>query len=177
MTTHTPTLALATPRYVDASRWITPVDADFDTELGDTGHERPRLVGDGADALVALAARNARTLPVELDDALAEFADRPPRSGALLITGVRTGELPPTPPSPGAPTTKNLASELTLLTVARHLGQPVGYAPEHGGCVSWVDLPGSIGPPGERVPALSDDAFADSAAAVETALTAAGVIR
>ena len=35
----------------------------------------------------------------------------------------------------------------------------------------------TLGPPGERVPALSDDAFADSAAAVETALTAAGVIR
>lgn len=49
--------------------------------------------------------------------------------------------------------------------------------PEHGGCVSWVELPESIGAPGERTPALSDEAFAASAAAVETALTAAGVIR
>jgi hypothetical protein len=49
--------------------------------------------------------------------------------------------------------------------------------PEHGGCVSWVDLPESIGAPGARTPALSDEAFAESAAAVEAALTAAGVIR
>ena len=29
--------------------------------------------------------------------------------------------------------TKNLATELALLTIARRLGQPVGYVPEHGG--------------------------------------------
>ena len=96
---------------------------------------RTALVGHDADALVTAAARCARTLPAELDDTLVEFADRPPRSGALLITGVPTGELPPTPPSPGAPTPKDLSTELTLLTIARHLGQPVGYAPEHGGCI------------------------------------------
>jgi hypothetical protein len=49
--------------------------------------------------------------------------------------------------------------------------------PEHGGCVSWVDLPESIGAPGERTPALSDEDFSASAAAVEAALTEAGVIR
>lgn len=49
--------------------------------------------------------------------------------------------------------------------------------PEHGGCVSWVDLPESIGAPGERTPALSDEDFTESAAAVEAALTEAGVIR
>jgi hypothetical protein len=47
-------------------------------------------------------------------------------------------------------------------------------APEHGGCVSWVELPAAIGAPGERVPALSDEAFAASAAAVESALAAVG---
>lgn len=49
--------------------------------------------------------------------------------------------------------------------------------PEHGGCVSWVELPASIGAPAERVPALSDEAFARAAGDVEAALTAAGVIR
>lgn len=50
-------------------------------------------------------------------------------------------------------------------------------AVEHGGCVSWVELPGSIGAPGERRPALSDLDFAASAAAVEGALESAGVAR
>ncbi len=47
--------------------------------------------------------------------------------------------------------------------------------PEHGGCVSWVELPSTIGPPAELVPALSDEAFAGAAAEVEAALAAAGV--
>jgi hypothetical protein len=67
------------------------------------------------------------------------------------------------------------AAVLRVWTLAEPPMLEVG--PEHGGCVSWVDLPESIGPPGERVPALSDEAFTRSAAAVETALTAAGVIR
>lgn len=50
-------------------------------------------------------------------------------------------------------------------------------APEHGGCVSWVDLPASIGAPRGLVPALGDDAFARAAGDVEAALGAAGVIR
>lgn len=48
--------------------------------------------------------------------------------------------------------------------------------PEHGGCVSWIELPASIGAPVDRTPALPDDAFADSAAAVEAALASVGVI-
>jgi len=47
--------------------------------------------------------------------------------------------------------------------------------PEHGGCVSWVELPASIGAPRDAVPALSDEAFARAAADVEAALTAVGV--
>lgn len=50
-------------------------------------------------------------------------------------------------------------------------------ASEYGGCVSWVELPATIGPPGERRPALDDEAFAAAAAAVEGALAAAGVTR
>jgi hypothetical protein len=46
---------------------------------------------------------------------------------------------------------------------------------EHGGCVSWVELPATIGPPAERVPALSDEAFAAAAGEVEAALASAGV--
>ena len=47
--------------------------------------------------------------------------------------------------------------------------------PEHGGCVSWVDLPESIGAPRDLVAALSDEAFARAAADVEGTLAAAGV--
>jgi hypothetical protein len=43
---------------------------------------------------------------------------------------------------------------------------------EHGGCVSWVDLPEAIGAPRDAVPALGDEAFAAAAAAVEAALAA-----
>jgi hypothetical protein len=50
-------------------------------------------------------------------------------------------------------------------------------AAEHGGCVSWVELPASIGAPGERRPALSDADFAAAAAAVEGALASVGAAR
>ena len=50
-------------------------------------------------------------------------------------------------------------------------------AAAHGGCVSWVELPEPIGAPAERRPALSDEAFADAAGAVEAALASAGVAR
>jgi alpha-ketoglutarate-dependent taurine dioxygenase len=43
------------------------------------------------------------------------------------------GELPATPAEPTDPTTKEYTSEFTLLTLARRLGHPVGYLPEHGG--------------------------------------------
>jgi hypothetical protein len=47
--------------------------------------------------------------------------------------------------------------------------------PEHGGCVSWVDLPEYVGAPQGAVPALSDEDFGRAAAEVEAALAAAGV--
>lgn len=46
--------------------------------------------------------------------------------------------------------------------------------PEHGGCVSWVELPRAIGAPADRVPALDDTAFAAAADAVEAALAGVG---
>ncbi len=83
--------------------------------------------------LVGAAGRFAATLPPAVDAALLDFADHSNRAGALLLTDCALGELPPTPAAPDAPTAKDLTSELTLLAVARRLGQPVGYVPEHGG--------------------------------------------
>lgn len=85
------------------------------------------------EALVQAASRLSATLPAFVDAAVVDFADRPNRSGALLLTNVPVGPLPPTPATPNEPTTKDLTTELTLLALARRLGQPVGYAPEHGG--------------------------------------------
>ena len=91
------------------------------------------LVDELSEALVHAAASRGRHLPVSVDDALLRFAVTPSRSGALLIRNAPIGNLPPTPPTPEAPVAKDLSTELTLLTVARRLGQPVGYVPEHGG--------------------------------------------
>lgn len=107
----------ATPPTVDAAEWR--VDTPTSTVLDES--------------TVDAAARAGRDLPIEVDIALGRFASAPDRPGALLIRHVPIGALPPTPPSPAAPTTKDLRTEHLLLTVARRLGQPVGYLPEHGG--------------------------------------------
>ncbi len=83
--------------------------------------------------LVRQAALGARDLPLDVDDAIVRFASESDRSGALLIRNAPISELPPTPATPESRVDKDLATELTLLTVARRLGQPVGYVPEHGG--------------------------------------------
>ena len=85
------------------------------------------------ESFVTAAGHAGRLLAPAVHDALVDFADRPHRSGALLLTGMPIGELPATPNSPTAATNKDHVSEFTLLTVARRLGQPVGYEPEHGG--------------------------------------------
>lgn len=82
---------------------------------------------------VAAAGHANRLLAPSVHDALVDFVDQPHRSGALLLKGMPIGDLPPTPPTPTALTGKDHVSEFTLLTVARRLGQPVGYEPEHGG--------------------------------------------
>ena len=89
----------------------------------------------GADPadLVRVAGHAARRLPADVHDALVDFSDVADRSGALVLRGVPVGDVPPTPGRPTEPTAKDLTSELSLLAVARRLGQPVGYAPEHGG--------------------------------------------
>lgn len=88
---------------------------------------------DRLDTLVGVAGHATRLLPAAVHDALVDFADASHRSGALLLRNMPVGAVPATPPSPTTPVDKDVVSELTLLTVARRLGQPVGYLPEHGG--------------------------------------------
>lgn len=87
----------------------------------------------GTERFVRAAGHAARSLPATVHDALVDFADNAHRSGALLLRDLPIGILPPTPPTPTTPAHKDSVSEFTLLTVARRLGQPVGYEPEHGG--------------------------------------------
>lgn len=94
--------------------------------------EVPREVS-SLDELVKVSGRMSRQFPAELYDALVDFGDDPGDAGALVLRPLPLGEVPPTPTSPTAPITKSNASEALLLAVARRLGQPVGYAPEHGG--------------------------------------------
>ena len=79
------------------------------------------------------AAGAARLLPSAVHDALAAFAGGSHPSGALVIRGLPVGDVPATPESPRHHTDKDRVSEFVLLTVARVLGEPVGYRPEHGG--------------------------------------------
>jgi L-asparagine oxygenase len=82
---------------------------------------------------VSAAGHAARHLPSVVHDALVDFADAAPQAGAVVLRGVPVGNLPRTPESPIEPTVKDTVSEFVLMTVARRLGQPVGYQPEHGG--------------------------------------------
>jgi L-asparagine oxygenase len=86
-----------------------------------------------SEEFVRAAGHAGRLLPAAIHDALVDFADQPHRSGALLLKGMPVGALPATPATPTTPTSKDRTSEFTLLSVARRLGQPVGYEPEHGG--------------------------------------------
>ncbi len=107
------------PMTVDASGW--------------TMSDRAPAHGHLDESFVHLAAMQGRALPVEVDDALARFSAESHRSGALRLRGVPVDGLPMTPPTPSSPVDKDLTTELALLTIARRLGQPVGYVPEHGG--------------------------------------------
>ena len=99
-----------------------------------TWHSSPvPSYGDGVERFVRAAGHGARSLPAVVHDALVDFADSALQSGALLLRGMPIGVVPQTPPTPTTPADKDSTSEFTLLTVARRLGQPVGYEPEHGG--------------------------------------------
>jgi L-asparagine oxygenase len=108
----------AMPEIIDAPKWL--LDGIPDLPIGHPD-------------FVRAAAHAARTLPAVVHDALVDFVDAVPQAGAIVLRGMPVGELPLTPPSPTASTVKDRISEFVLLTVARRLGQPVGYLPEHGG--------------------------------------------
>lgn len=76
-----------------------------------------------------------RRLPADIHDALIDFADHSPRHGYLLLQNIDIGDIPATPSSPTEATGKDLQSEYVLLSIARCLGQPVGYSPEHNGSI------------------------------------------
>ncbi len=102
----------ATPPVVPAEGWPA---APADWILDEAGLDQAR----------------ATPLPELVRRALADLDHA--AAGAVILRGVPVGTLPPTPTSPTEPTTKDHASEFALMTVATALGEPVGYAPEHGG--------------------------------------------
>lgn len=94
-----------------------------------------------SEEFVTAAGHAGRCLPAAMYDALIDFADRPHRSGALVLRNLPVGDLPPTPRSPTADVDKDHTSEFVLLAAARVLGQPVGYLPEHGGDIVQQIVP------------------------------------
>jgi L-asparagine oxygenase len=95
----------------------------------------------GSPTFLRAAAHAGRLLSAPVHDALVDLVDEGAPAGALLIRNLPVGEVPSTPSSPTEATVKDRVSELVLLTVARRLGQPVGYEPEHGGEVVQNLLP------------------------------------
>ncbi|MFA5775080.1 MAG: TauD/TfdA family dioxygenase [Ilumatobacteraceae bacterium] len=88
-----------------------------------------------SESFVRAAGHARRRLPAEVQDALIDLADHSPRQGYLLLRNIDIGSVPATPSSPTATTGKDLQSEFALLSIARCLGQPVGYLPEHNGSI------------------------------------------
>ena len=106
-------------------------------------HDATHLLGlelSGEDVLKD-ARRMSRYVPENLFDSVTEFAEKPHRSGALLLRGCPVGDVPATPLDTNTPDGKIPTSELTLLSVARMLGFAIGYAPEHGGDIIQNILP------------------------------------
>ncbi len=72
-------------------------------------------------------------VPVELRNALADFAEGTSTSGFLLVKGVPTGQLPDTPQGYGTNALDGHATNGTLALVADALGSLIGYADEKNG--------------------------------------------
>lgn len=124
-----------------------------------TSHHAPVTTVDNAgdDALVSLlpdaatpigspeflraAGRAGRLLSPDVHDALIDLVDQGTPAAGLLIRHLPVDNLPDTPATPLVPSGKDHVSELVLLTIARRLGQPVGYQPEHGGDIVQNLLP------------------------------------
>ncbi|MGD9702664.1 MAG: TauD/TfdA family dioxygenase [Acidimicrobiia bacterium] len=114
---------------------VTTLPQQFDLSL------LPRGAAIASPEFTRAAGRAGRLLPEAVHDALLDFADNSDPSGALLVRGLPLGDLPRTPERPTAPADKDRTSEFVLLTVARRLGQPIGYLPEHGGDLVQNILP------------------------------------
>ncbi|MBX7067799.1 MAG: TauD/TfdA family dioxygenase [Microthrixaceae bacterium] len=106
-------------------------------EIGNWDAPSPPNDAPGTAAFLSGAGYAGATLPTAAHHALVDLADGLhnglPGVGAVVLRGLPVGTVPPTPDRPTAPVAKDHVSELTLLTAARILGQPVGYLPEHGG--------------------------------------------
>ncbi len=116
-------------------------------EPSSSGVVPPAAAVDDEGFVVAAAAVGGLVLGAAALAELDAFRADPGPRGALLLRGIDVGDVPATPPSPTAPTGKDLRSELVLLAVARRLGEPVGYRPEHGGSIvqNLVPTPDAIG--------------------------------
>ncbi|MEO5975479.1 MAG: TauD/TfdA family dioxygenase [Ilumatobacteraceae bacterium] len=88
-----------------------------------------------SESFVRAAGYARRSLPAEIHDPLIDLADHSPRQGFLLLKNIDIGYIPATPGSPTEATGKDLQSEFVLLSIARCLGQPIGYSPEHNGSI------------------------------------------
>lgn len=131
---------LPDPATAEESKGSTPA-LDARTPAGDLptvsleGWRPPAVVASSVNdpAVLQAAAYAGRTLPAAVYQALVDFADGRTESPALLLRGCPLGAVPETPPAPQLARKSDLVSETTLLTIARVLGQPAGYGPEHGG--------------------------------------------
>src|SRR3954454_20153879 len=90
----------ATPEIIESASWPA-----FDVPDLPVADER----------FVSAAGHAARRLPALVHDALVDFADAAPQSGALVLRGVPVGTLPDTPDSPTAPADKDMVSEFSLM--------------------------------------------------------------
>ena len=115
-----------------------------EVEVGGAG---PWASAGAQEAFVQLAADASAQFDAPTTAVLEAFAADAGPAGAVVLRHVPLGEVPPTPPSPTSPTGKDLRSELALLAVARKLGEPIGYAPEHGGSIvqNLVPTPDAVG--------------------------------
>ncbi len=134
-------------------------------------HQRPELVRPDAAARYA-DALNQREDPAQLPLALwAKIHDASPIHDPEALDAIGDLQI-----LTGAYAHERLRWRRTqplwavVLRVARVSAPPVlPVGPEHGGCVSWVELPAEI-TLGAHVPVLDDAAFAAAAAAVTSAL-------
>jgi L-asparagine oxygenase len=90
------------------------------------------LVGD-AEGFVAAAQRNIQALPERLVACLRGFRRYGSPTGGLLIHGLPTFDVPPTPPDPGLAVGTRVTAAGLLGTVSAIIGDQYGFRPELDG--------------------------------------------